>query len=133
LKRRKKAALVAPVGVKGFEFVLRAEVDPKTLGAELRRLREACNVSVGRLAELMGWIPQNVLRLERGGGGAAEKRRREPTISSVNLYVRCLGFDLVLIARPSAPPRKRASRAGGNVAEAGHTGAPGAKNSGDEE
>jgi hypothetical protein len=54
----------------------------------------------------MGWISQNVLRLERGGGG------REPTISSVNLYVRMLGFDLVLAARPKKPPRPRTSRVG---------------------
>ena len=111
------------MSAKGFEFVLRADVDPKTLGAELRKLRENCLVSVGRLAELMGWIPQNVLRLERGGGGAAEKRRREPTISSVNLYVRSLGFDLVLVARPSAPPRTRTKRADAGTRDAGNEGA----------
>ena len=94
------------MGPKGFEFVVRAEVDPKTLGAELRRLRESCQVSASDLAERMGWSPQNVLRLERGGGG------REPTISSVNLYVRRLSFELVLAGRAKKPPRTRGSRAG---------------------
>ncbi len=105
LKRLKKTALVPPVGAKGFEFVLRADVDPKALGAELRRLRENCLVTATDLAERMGWISQNVLRLERGGGG------REPTISSVNLYVRMLGFDLVLAARPKKLPRPKPGRA----------------------
>jgi transcriptional regulator with XRE-family HTH domain len=107
LKRHKKAAFVAPVGAKGFEFALRMDVDPKALGAQLRRLREASFVSASDLAERMGWNSQNVLRLERGGGG------REPTISSVNLYVRRLGFRLVLVAKPKPQPRTRAGRAEG--------------------
>jgi transcriptional regulator with XRE-family HTH domain len=93
------------VGAKGFEFVLRPDVDPKALGAQLRRLRENCLVSASDLADRMKWMSQNVLRLERGGGG------REPTISTVNLYVTQLGFQLVLVARPKGPPRTRAGRA----------------------
>jgi DNA-binding transcriptional regulator YiaG len=106
LSHAKKAAVVAHVAAKGFEFVLKSDVDPKTLGAELRRLRENCLVSASDLAERMGWSSQNVLRLERGGGG------REPTISSVNLYVRMLSFDLVLVAKPHKGPRKRAADTG---------------------
>jgi transcriptional regulator with XRE-family HTH domain len=92
------------VAPKGFEFVVRADVDPQALGAELRRLRENCLVSASDLAERMGWSSQNVLRLERGGGG------REPTISSVNLYVRMLGFELVLAGRRKKPPRPKSTR-----------------------
>lgn len=99
--------------------MVRADVDPKALGAELRRLRENCLVSASDLAERMGWSSQNVLRLERGGGG------REPTISSVNLYVRMLGFDLVLVGRPKKPPRSRSK------ADAGQAGAEGQEKSGD--
>jgi transcriptional regulator with XRE-family HTH domain len=101
LKRRKKAALVAPVSAKGFEFVLRADIDPPALGAELRRLRENCQVTLSDLAERMDWKVQNVSRLERGGD------KREPTLSSVNLYVRMLGFELVLVSRPKKARAKR--------------------------
>lgn len=96
LKRPQKAGLVARVGVKGFEFVLGKDVDPKKIGGQLRKLRSACLVAVGDLAEHMQWNPQNVLRMERGGAG------REPTISSLNKYLRMLGFELVLVARPRA-------------------------------
>ena len=78
---------------KGFEFVLPPKVDPKALGAELRRLRENCVVSSSDLAARMQWNPQNLLRLERGGAG------REPTLTSINLYLTALGFELVLSAR----------------------------------
>ncbi len=92
------------MAAKGFEFVFKTEVDPKTLGAQLRRLRESCALSATDLAERMGWNAANVMRLERGGNG------REPTFSSVNLYVRMLGFDLVLAARPRQPGRTRTKR-----------------------
>lgn len=94
LKRHQKVAFVATVAGKGFEFVLGRKVDPKALGAQLRKLRATCLASAAELADHMGWNPQNVLRLERGGGG------REPTLTSVNRYVRMLGFELVLVARP---------------------------------
>jgi helix-turn-helix protein len=115
LKRRKKAALVAPVGAKGFEFVLRADIDPPALGAELRRLRENCQVTLSDLAERMDWKVQNVSRLERGGD------KREPTLSSVNLYVRMLGFELVLVSRPKKARAKR-DPAGGAGTPAGASG-----------
>jgi transcriptional regulator with XRE-family HTH domain len=98
------------VGAKGFELVVRGKLDPKVLGAELRRLREAANVTVSDLAGRMGWHTGNVSRLERGGterGNAA----REPTISSVALYVRTLGYDLVLVSRPKKPLRRTSTDA----------------------
>lgn len=96
------------MGAKGFELVVRGKLDPKALGAELRRLREAANVTVSDLAGRMGWHTANVSRLERGGterGNAA----REPTISSVALYVRTLGYELVLVSRPKKPLRRKAT------------------------
>jgi transcriptional regulator with XRE-family HTH domain len=89
------------VRAKAFELTLKQHADPKAIGAELRRLRENCDVTVGDLAERMDWKPQNVSRLERGGTG------REPTLSSINLYVRMLGFELVLCTKP----KKKAAHA----------------------
>jgi transcriptional regulator with XRE-family HTH domain len=88
---------VAPVATKGFELRIGRKPDPKALGAELRRLREQAQVTVSDLAERMGWIPQNVSRLEHGGGA------REPMISSVNLYLRTLGYEMVITAKPKPP------------------------------
>ena len=113
MKKPRKARYIAPVGAKGFELILHATADPKALGAELRRLRENCLVTVGDLAERMGWHSQNVSRLERGGGA------REPTISSINLYVRMLGFTLVIGARPKKSPANRVSGKASGATQAG--------------
>jgi transcriptional regulator with XRE-family HTH domain len=122
LKAPQKRRYTAPVGAKGFELVVRGKLDPKGLGAELRRLREAANVTVSDLAGRMGWHTANVSRLERGGterGNAA----REPTISSVALYVRTLGYELVLTSRPKKPLRRKSTgSAGTDAAEAGAMG-----------
>jgi transcriptional regulator with XRE-family HTH domain len=88
------------VAAKGFELTIGIRVEPQELGAQLRRLRESLGVSAADLAERMDWKPTNVSRLERGGD------KREPTISSVNLYVRMLGFELVLVSRPKRAPRR---------------------------
>jgi transcriptional regulator with XRE-family HTH domain len=111
------------VGAKGFELAVGQKVDPKALGAELRRLRVDAGVPVTDLAERMGWIPQNISRLERGGDG------REPTISSVNLYVRMLGYELLLVARPKKIRTRRepgtpASRGAGHGGETESRSAP---------
>jgi hypothetical protein len=95
------------MAVKGFEFVLGRNVDPKALGAQLRKLRASCLTSAAELAEFMDWNSQNVLRLERGGGG------REPTLTSVNRYVRMLGFELALVVRPRAKSAPRAAKGEG--------------------
>ena len=100
------------MAAKGFELAIGIKVDPQELGAQLRRLRENLGVSVGDLAERMDWKSQNVSRLERGGD------KREPTISSVNLYVRMLGFELVLVSRPKRPPRKSSGESAGGGSEA---------------
>jgi hypothetical protein len=106
LRPPKKNSIVARVAARGFELAIGITVDPKELGAQLRLLREGLGVSGADLAERMDWKPTNVSRLERGGD------KREPTISSVNLYVRMLGFELVLVSRP----KRGRARGGGQDA-----------------
>jgi hypothetical protein len=86
-----------------FDDVIRAPRSRRLLPL-LLGLREQCQVSVTDLAERMGWNPQNVMRPERGGNG------REPAITSVNPYVRMLGFELVLATRPKKAPRTKGCR-----------------------
>ena len=96
---------------KGFEFSIDGDrVDPKKLGAALRALRESCGVSSTVLAEKIGWNPQNLLRLERGGSG------REPTLSSMLAYLTGLELKFVLVGKPRQGSRsKRAARADGDT------------------
>jgi len=114
LNPAKRSRYFAPVGAKGFEFVLPQKLDPKALGSELRRLRENCLVSIADLAERMDWHPTNVSRLERGGD------KREPTLSSLNLYVRMLGFELVLVTRPK--PHRATAKQGDAAREPSDSG-----------
>ncbi len=88
------------MGARPFEHAFGQKPDPKALGAALRRLRESHNITVGGLAERMKWTSQNVSRLERGSG------TREPTMSSVNLYLRMLGYEMLVVARPMPGIRK---------------------------
>ena len=62
----------------------------------LRQVREAANVTQGELAKKLGVPFQNLSRLENGA--------REGMLSTINRYVRALGWELVLIARPRARP-----------------------------
>jgi transcriptional regulator with XRE-family HTH domain len=94
------------MGAKGFELAIGSAVDSKALGARLRRLRENAGVTVSDLAERMDWKSQNISRLERGGD------KREPTLSSVNLYLRMLGYELVLVSRPKRGRRVAAGPKG---------------------
>jgi transcriptional regulator with XRE-family HTH domain len=100
---------------KDFELSIGGTVEARAIGAQLRMLREDEGMSVGELAARMKWKSQNVSRLERGG------TEREPTLSSVNLYLRMLGFKLVLVARtdptlraenaaPAKPTKERPAR-----------------------
>lgn len=110
LKLRGKNRIVAPVGAKGFDVSVRGKLDPRALGAALRRLREEAGVTVSDLAGRMGWHTGNVSRLERGGterGGTV----REPTFSSVALYLRTLGYQLTISAKPMPPLRKKSTSA----------------------
>src|SRR3974390_520376 len=84
-----------------FELVLRARLNPKDLGALLRRVREAAKVTQGELAQRLGIPYQNLSRLENG------RENREGMLSTLNRYVRALGWELVIVARPRARPMKR--------------------------
>lgn len=75
-----------------FELVLRARLNPKEVGALLRRVREAVGVPQGELAKRLGIPYQNLSRLEHGV--------REGMLSTINRYVRALGYELVITARP---------------------------------
>lgn len=72
--------------------MLRARLNPKELGALLRRVREAVGVTQGELAKRLGIPYQNLSRLEHGA--------REGMPSTLNRYVRALGYELVIVARP---------------------------------
>ncbi len=76
--------------------MLRARLDPKELGNLLRRVREAAKVTQGDLAKKLKVPYQNLSRLENG------REEREGMLSTLNRYVRALGWELVIIARPRA-------------------------------
>ena len=88
------------MAAEGFELAIGSTVDSKEVGAALRRLRQRVGIPAGELAADMGWKAQNVTRLERGDG------KREPMMSTVNLYLRRLGYELVVMARPLGAGRK---------------------------
>jgi transcriptional regulator with XRE-family HTH domain len=83
----------------GFELTVRSTLDAKELGAALQRLRVDAGISVSDMAERMGMARQNLARLEAGG--------REPMLTTVNKYLRTLGLELVLTARPKPPLKRR--------------------------
>lgn len=83
----------------GFELILKTSPDASEIGAALRRLREEAGVSISDMAERMGMARQNLSRLERGG--------REPMLATVNKYLRTLGLELLLVARPRPPLKQR--------------------------
>jgi transcriptional regulator with XRE-family HTH domain len=87
-----------------FELVLRARLNPKELGALLRKVREAVGVTQGELAKRLDIPYQNLSRLEHGA--------REGMLSTLNRYVRALGYELVIVARPRTGARKPTSAVG---------------------
>jgi len=85
-------------GKAGFELTVRTKPDAKEIGAALKRLRIDAGISLADMAERMGMAHQNLSRLEHG--------KKEPMLTSVNKYLRTLGLELVLQARPK-PSLKR--------------------------
>jgi transcriptional regulator with XRE-family HTH domain len=81
--------------------VVKGRLDPKELGRMLRAVRTAANVTQAELARMLEVPYQNLGRLESG--------EREGMISTINRYVRALGWEMVIIARPrrSAGDRTR--------------------------
>jgi transcriptional regulator with XRE-family HTH domain len=72
--------------------VIPARLNPKELGRLLRQVREAANLTQLELAKRLRVPYQNLSRLENGA--------REGMLSTINRYVRALGWELVIIARP---------------------------------
>jgi len=85
-------------GKAGFELTVRTKPDAKEIGAALKRLRIDAGISLADMAERMGMAHQNLSRMEHG--------KKEPMLTSVNKYLRTLGLELVLQARPK-PSLKR--------------------------
>jgi transcriptional regulator with XRE-family HTH domain len=83
----------------GFELTVRTKPDAQEIGAALKRLRLEAGITLADMAERLGMAHQNLSRLEHG--------KKEPMLSSVNKYLRTLGLELVLTARPK-PSLKRA-------------------------
>lgn len=91
-----------------IELVLTARFHPRQLGRLLKEVRRAAGVTQVELARRLKAPYQNIGRLEKGA--------REGMISTVNRYVRALGWELVIVARPrqaaaSVPPAAAAEDA----------------------
>lgn len=85
-------------GKGGFELTVRTKPDAEEIGGALKRLRTDAGITLADMAERVGMAHQNLSRLEHG--------KKEPMLSSVNKYLRTLGLELVLVARPK-PSLKR--------------------------
>jgi transcriptional regulator with XRE-family HTH domain len=72
--------------------VITSRLTPKELGRLLRQVREAANLTQSELADRLRVPYQNLSRLENGA--------RQGMLSTINRYVRALGWELVIIARP---------------------------------
>jgi transcriptional regulator with XRE-family HTH domain len=83
---------MASVPKEPIELVLTARFHPRQLGRLLKAVRQAAGITQVELARRLKVPYQNVGRLERGA--------REGMISTVNRYVRALGWELVIVARP---------------------------------
>lgn len=85
-----------------IELVLTARFHPRHLGQLLKKVRHAAGVTQVELARRLKLPYQNISRLERG--------EREGMLRTANRYVRALGWELVIIARPRTPKSAKAKR-----------------------
>lgn len=76
-----------------IELVLTAKFHPRDLGRLLKAVRTAAGVTQVELGRRLGVPYQNISRLENG--------EREGMVSTLNRYVRALGWELVITARPA--------------------------------
>lgn len=99
MKRGKKNRYTARVTVRhlrnGFELVVRGKPDAKEIGEALRRLRVEAGITLSDMAERLGMAHQNLSRIEHG--------KKEPMLATLNKYLRTLGLELVVTARPKPP------------------------------
>lgn len=92
---------MAPARKEPLELVLTARFHPRQLGKLLKAVRLAAGVTQTELASRLKVPYQNLGRLEAG--------QREGMLSTVNRYVRALGWELVVIARPRGTSHDDAS------------------------
>jgi ribosome-binding protein aMBF1 (putative translation factor) len=83
-----------PEKVQELRLVLDAGIDNREVGRMLRQIRDAVGMSQGDLAAKIDTKYQNLSRLEHG------RAEYETQLSTINRYVRGLGWELVLVARP---------------------------------
>ena len=76
------------------QLTLGHDLDAVELGQWLRNIREEAGPTQFALAEKLGARYQNLSRLENGRG------QREPMLTTLSRYLRALGWELVLVARP---------------------------------
>ena len=90
-----------------LSIVIKAKLDTKQLGALLRTIRTAANMTQVELARKLGIPQQNVAQFETGA--------RELMLSTMNKYVRALGWELTLTAKsaPGAKPARGTARSEG--------------------
>ena len=81
-----------------LSIVIKSKLDTKELGGLLRTIRTSAKMTQVELARKLGIPQQNVAQFETGD--------RELMLSTMNKYVRALGWELTLTAR-SAPSPKR--------------------------
>jgi transcriptional regulator with XRE-family HTH domain len=77
-----------------FELTIGESLDAVELGQWLKSIREEVGPTQFALAETLGAPYQNLSRLERGRG------KREPMLTTLSKYLRALGWELALVARP---------------------------------
>jgi DNA-binding XRE family transcriptional regulator len=80
-----------PTDLAEAAFVVSAKLKPKELGRLLRSVREASGVTQVELAKRLKIPYTNVSRLENGA--------QEGRLSTLNRYLRALGWEMVIGAR----------------------------------
>ena len=82
--------------------MIRAKLNTKDLGGLLRTIRSSANMTQVELSKKLGLPQQNVAQFETGD--------RELMLSTMNKYVRALGWELTLTAKKGSRPRGQAER-----------------------
>ena len=82
-----------------LSIVMKAKLDTKELGSLLRTIRISANMTQVELARKLGIPQQNVAQFETGD--------RELMLSTMNKYVRALGWELTLTATTGSGEKRR--------------------------
>src|SRR5690349_1090920 len=79
-----------------LSIVIKSKLDTKELGGLLRTIRTSAKMTQVELARKLGIPQQNVAQFETGD--------RELMLSTMNKYVRALGWELTLTAKSMSSP-----------------------------